>query len=444
MSQRGASAQAVFPIVDYATHPGFLRLHCTAGEDDAQVQDAFANIDRALQVITKASPKYGAAEIEKYFQHAIDSQFERILTRCDPCFRTESLLGQWTGCALRETRTMLLKEVQSWREQRRFVPRKASFASRKVAKDLEKDGIALTHIPQTDIEAIWQHLEPFREELLKKQEYITDDSPSWVSPPLSGEYWQVLSSALHKCGAIDGACNYARRSFMPSYCGLMRSHSKQRWYKDCYADAGMPTAQTVTMHVDHDSDSVKMIIYLNKVGQEQGPFSFLRGSHRWARSFSQFCFFKMLDRQFGAGVEAEEPGSIGYYRKQFKLPQFRKRFVSLPKPLQGTSHFGDDVMDGTELSRYLLKKESAITSDQANCVIFHGGMGIHRGGLVQEGERWALQLAMHAQPNITKQPLLPLRQRAATTVSAALKTSVRFLLGDKVSHQVKALLRKPR
>ena len=82
-----------------------------------------------------------------------------------------------------------------------------------------------------------------------------------------------------------------------------------------------------------------------------------------------------------------------YYRPRFKYLDERERFVNLPKILQGTSHFGDDVVDGSPLSDFLLTNEKRVESDAPECLLFDGPQAIHRGGIVQEGERIALQLA---------------------------------------------------
>jgi hypothetical protein len=40
----------------------------------------------------------------------------------------------------------------------------------------------------------------------------------------------------------------------------------------------------------------------------------------------------------------------------------------------------------------LLQKELQITSDLGNCIVFQGGRTIHRGGMVETGERWVIQM----------------------------------------------------
>ena len=71
-----------------------------------------------------------------------------------------------------------------------------------------------------------------------------------------------------------------------------------------------------------------------------------------------------------------------------------------------------------------------ITSDVANCMAFIGADGIHRGGCVQEGRRWAFQLGL------MKIPPLPRRiERGAKAAyglaRSKLRGAVRRALGDR-------------
>jgi hypothetical protein len=68
--------------------------------------------------------------------------------------------------------------------------------------------------------------------------------------------------------------------------------------------------------------------------------------------------------------------------------------LALPAVLRGSTHFGDDVLDGSALSEALLEAEETFVAPAGTLIVFDGSRGIHRGGLVRPGgQRWALQLA---------------------------------------------------
>jgi len=164
----------------------------------------------------------------------------------------------------------------------------------------------------------------------------------------------------------------------------------------------------------------------------------VRGSHQWCRSRAQSFFFKAMDAAANVVLAPQEPVRTVYYRKMFRHPAFREQFLKLPRPLRGTSHFGDDVLADSELSRWLLERETAVTSEMANCAAFIGADGIHRGGCVREGRRWALQLGLRKTP--------PLHRRVERQAKAAygftqskVRGAMRRLIGERGVETVRSL-----
>jgi hypothetical protein len=113
-----------------------------------------------------------------------------------------------------------------------------------------------------------------------------------------------------------------------------------------------------------------MIIYLGDVGPENGPFSVIVGSHKLADGF----FDRLIRR-------ANDCASLSATR-----PSDRALFAALPVGLQKKCAFGPDVEDSHPWADALLASERVFTSDQARCILFDPN-GIHRGGMVRQGER---------------------------------------------------------
>jgi hypothetical protein len=109
-------------------------------------------------------------------------------------------------------------------------------------------------------------------------------------------------------------------------------------------------------------------------------------------SYSREVFLKQLDDGIDKALKSDPEAKFPYYRKAFKLEKYRREFIKIPSVFRGTSHFGDDLIDGSKMSNFILGKELKITSDIANCTIFTGGRIFHRGGFVDKGERWAIQI----------------------------------------------------
>lgn len=85
-----------------------------------------------------------------------------------------------------------------------------------------------------------------------------------------------------------------------------------------------------------------------------------------------------------------------YYAKQYHQSvgseNFRRHFMRLPESLRFNSHLGWDVMPGCELEQKLADGERKMTGPAGMFIVFDGARLLHRGGLMQEGERVALQV----------------------------------------------------
>jgi hypothetical protein len=107
----------------------------------------------------------------------------------------------------------------------------------------------------------------------------------------------------------------------------------------------------------------------------------------------QGIIFKYLDMNTANLVRSEGNYNSDYHRPLFKTREYRSEFLKLPRAFQGSSHFGDDILDNTKLSEFLMARELRLTSDIGNCFLFSGHTTIHRGGIVNKGERWVFQMA---------------------------------------------------
>jgi len=284
-------------------------------------------------------------------------------------------------------------------------------------------------MPDSVVRAIYDDVGQYRERLLEMST-TNGGTNCALALPLASRYWKEVAAFLKESGLLDGCSHYRREPLEPIYCALVLSHPGEKWWRGCYEDVGIATSRAVYMHNDKDYDMMKILVYLDEVDEKRGPFHFIRGSHKWQRSRTQSYFFKALDHAFNSNLAAREPVRTVYYRKVFRHAEFREQFVKLPQALRGSSHFGDDLLDGSPLGDWLLAQESVITSDVANCMAFIGADGIHRGGCVQEGRRWAFQLGL------MKIPPLPRRiERGAKAAyglaRSKLRGAVRRALGDR-------------
>lgn len=227
----------------------------------------------------------------------------------------------------------------------------------------------------------------------------------------------MLQRTLRRVGVFELASAYlgCRMEFL--YAALDHAHERQAWYKGCYADVGVDTSETAYMHLDADCDIVKAMLYLTDVKPENGAFRFVRGSHRWVRSPFLVALYKGFDCEQDAYFERAQNTldyEGGYYRPRFHAADHRRELMCLPSSFRGSTHFGDDVIDGTPLSKRLLASEDVFVGSRGTFVLFHGAAGIHRGSQVSAGERWAIQIAFRASKQKSERPPRYVNERLAS------------------------------
>ena len=181
---------------------------------------------------------------------------------------------------------------------------------------------------------------------------------------------------------------------------LALSHSNEGWYTGPYADSGLPTARTVQMHFDEDYWAPKAMLYLNDVRKENGAFCLHPTSHHWPKQGARLEWRKRLSAAINAEIASQSLLPAG--RPPFSHAEPRKWLASLPASMQMTDLPGDDVLDGTPLSNALLRDERSLEGGPGSVFVFTGYDVLHRGGIVANGERWALQIVFRPTPTLLK------------------------------------------
>ncbi len=140
----------------------------------------------------------------------------------------------------------------------------------------------------------------------------------------------------------------------------------------------LPTTDLVNLHFDPKDGMTKCILYLNDVTQDDGPFCYIPGSHRWHS-----------DPVNRLAAKANEVTNY------LDSPEHRKAFMRLPEDFRYCGIVGSMILDGTGLSHSLKEKEVAYDSATYGQAIFFDPGGLHRGGITRgTGERISLQIML--------------------------------------------------
>jgi hypothetical protein len=381
--------------IDYRSHPAFSGLSESLLNDNEEefLERIVSEIDEVYALATSSTSALSQnflTRLQNSFINPLFSELESLLQKGVPnsCIYKGSISE-----IVNQTLTTIEKQIQ-FRNGSKLSEKVVVDAplTRSTAEDLRLVGASIRKLPEEYIQALWTLTEPYRAASLQMRR--TNPYKVCSNPlPLSGQYWEITSQILKGVGFMDALNLHYGYQMVPMYCTLVHSYPGESWYRDPYQDVGLRTSQCTYMHYDHADEVPKALIYTSEVKEENGPFSIVPYSNNWHKSHTRGVLVKYVDQIASALARSQSDERVTYHRPQFSTRALRSEFMSLPRILQGSSHFGDDIIDGSELSKFLLARELRITSDIGNCTLFSGSSTIHRGGMVTRGERWVFQLA---------------------------------------------------
>lgn len=375
------------PICDYSAHPAFRDYATATAEESLAIRAALDALDNAFDVAARSRRTESLDEWR--------TQTQRVWNDIKEAVQRLPHLAEHTRrrCTTAVIQAAFeLDAMVAYLCTQRNEDVAADEASRRVAEKISRDGIAVTRVPDSTVALLRSHL---RDETAHLAVIARRDPRNRRMLPMrmAGAAWETVWSAINECGLVGGVSLHEQQQVKPMNWSLALNTPSERWYRDCYADVGIPTSPAAYMHYDHDFNFAKIQVYLSDVDLESAPFSYIPGSHLWKGSNVQQMIFKTLDSAFS---DLTRPVGEDYYRLRFRLPEQRKQFMLLPECFRGTSHFGDDILEDSPLAEQLLPQERFVTSDVGNAMVFTGGKALHRGGLARSKERLVLQVGVSA------------------------------------------------
>jgi hypothetical protein len=269
----------------------------------------------------------------------------------------------------------------------------------KVLMALQSDGVLLHAIDEDSRRRIRAYAMPMAEALMARLDTLNRVKFGDINIPLEpAEHPRLfieVEAALRACGALAAFSAYSGAEL-----GLLRLSlqvNTERETRLSYGEieeTGVPKRRTTYFHVDsNDWPTVKALLFVSDVGEGQGPFRYVRGSHR-------------LMNDFESAVR----------KTNDKLRQPREQFLALPEEFRQHCHFGDFIDETTPGAAELLAAEVVCTDGSSDLALFDNN-GVHRGGFVRSGHRFMLQCQFwHAERMIE-------RNTGVAVARAALQTA---------------------
>jgi hypothetical protein len=387
---RGDVTSMRFPVIDYRTHPAYAAA--APGRypyDDHAIAEQVCMIDRAFEEF-RSLPNPSTADVVRAVSD-MKAGAQEILRHAGEA-DTPIIAREWLGSSIDWAISDLHYEcIRLMLRDHRYDDSGLQGERLAQLRQLRTNGMYLVDADERDFRAVQTLAMRFAPELRRRisanPALRAVHGPSRISP---------LGRAIHKllsnAGVLDILSRFKGTRMAIMGTGLEYSQPGQAWHAGLYSDVGLPDGPLKYFHVDQADHLPKAMIYATEVTPKSGPTGIIRGSNTWGRSEFLFRAHKGLDRltvsRYGKYVGGAE------YRAAARSPDLRRIFMQLPTAFQGSSHFGDDVLPDSPITRQLVSLEQSFLSvGRKQVLVFDGARALHRGSLVLEGERLAMQVA---------------------------------------------------
>lgn len=220
---------------------------------------------------------------------------------------------------------------------------------------------------------------------------------------------EILNQEFDNQNILKKVSNYMKKEYHVTGVAIELSLPNTKWWNNIQSDGDGP--KTLYAHVDESDLYPKSICYLSNVDDNNGPTSLYPNIYKKMNlNFLQTIVGKVINN---IGKSKNSKLNKFYNRKyhqSMSCENFRKHFVKLPENMQFNSHFGWDVVPGSELENNFVENEVVLKGKSGTFVIFDGGNILHRGGLINSGERIVLQIVFGPKISIFLKVLNKIKQ----------------------------------
>jgi hypothetical protein len=197
-----------------------------------------------------------------------------------------------------------------------------------------------------------------------------DDNIYWCTRTSDPQAFATVEDIFRHYGIIESASAYLGRPVGVKHVNAQINDQDCAFWKRQFADTKLADPWASYLHIDATYGMLKCAIYVHEIGPDGGPFCYVRGSQR-----ARVGWFEGMVRRTNdfAGLSGRKV-------------EMRRKFLALPRFLRKKAEFGADVPDDSIEAKRLREGHFSATSNYGNCILFDGN-GIHRGGMVNKGER---------------------------------------------------------
>jgi hypothetical protein len=241
---------------------------------------------------------------------------------------------------------------------------------------IKSDGVVCLALPENEVAEIRRVTNPGFSKLDERRASIPvdkrkfDDNVYWCTRSTDAQAFQTIEHIFERHGITEAASAYLGRPVSVKHINPQINDADFAFWKRQFADTDVPDPWSTYLHIDATYGMLKCALYIHDIGPDGGPFCYVRGSQT-----AKIGWFEGMVRRTN-----DFSGFSG------RKTEARRKFMALPALLRKKADFGADILDGSPDAKRLQEGHFAATSNFGNCVLFDGH-GIHRGGMVNTGER---------------------------------------------------------
>lgn len=257
--------------------------------------------------------------------------------------------------------------------------RPAKPANPALLNKIKSDGIVCLNLTPDEIDQIRSVTSPGFAKLDERRANIPpekrkfDDNVYWCTRSADPQAFATVETIFKRYGIMEAASAYLGRPAGVKHVNAQINDQDLAFWKRVFPDTQLADPWGSYLHIDATYGMLKCAIYVHDIGPDGGPFCYIRGSQN-----AKIGWFEGMIRRTN-----DFSGFSG------RRPDARKKFMALPALLRKKADFGGDLPDNHPDVAHLREGHFAATSNYGNCVLFDGN-GMHRGGMVNKGERRCL------------------------------------------------------
>ena len=364
------------------------------------IHPAFAVNREPLEIESEKLKKFNSTigSSRKLISYSEFQETKEILASIFQDFLDQQLDG-YERAFIEELHSQILKFLESeFKYKSKLKPQHIDHPN---SEDLKSNAFFYAELNESTLSKILKLAEPqvkiFRERA--KSGFLKRSDLSVNGGDVVTEISKLIDQDFRSQGIFDSVSDYVGIKYTFTGCSLELSVAGSTWWKNSIQ--GVTPPKTMYAHLDESIYAPKAIVYLTHVTQKNGPTSSYPGIYD---SLHNNALQDVIGRVIGEVGNNSDSILNEYYAKGYHQSMgslnFRKHFMLLPESLRFNSHFGWDLLGGTKLENLIADCEEFMLGAPGKLVVFDGSRLLHRGGLIEDGERLVLQVVFWAKASI--------------------------------------------